>query len=75
MNRPEISPTAAMEQAGTTVSVYLSQSCEAIHKLTGESYAEVIANHPELLGQMIRAQAVDFDTYCRAYFAPEKERP
>jgi hypothetical protein len=57
MEKPTINNTDAMFQAGSTVSLYMAQAIEIIDRHFGDGYAE---EHPDLVAECIRSQAMDF---------------
>ena len=59
MRRITIEPEKALDQAGGTIMQYMHQAIHEIDKEFGGGYAK---GHPELLGAMIKAQAIDFNT-------------
>jgi hypothetical protein len=58
MEKPTISNTGAVFQAGATIGTYLSQAIEEIDKRLGHGYAE---RHPELIAECVRSQTLDFN--------------
>lgn len=52
-------PEDYMRQAHMTAREYLIHAIESVDDLLGEGYAE---KHPELLGQMVIASAIDYHT-------------
>jgi hypothetical protein len=58
MERPTISNTNAVFQAGSTIGTYLSQAIEEIDKRLGDGYA---TKHPELIAECVRSQTMDFN--------------
>jgi hypothetical protein len=58
MDKPTISNTDAMFQAGTTAAVYLEKAIKSIDFHLGDGYA---AKHPELIAAMVSAQVQDFN--------------
>lgn len=58
MERPDISNTNAVFQAGATIGTYLTQAIDEIDKRLGEGYA---AKHPSLIAECVRSQTMDFN--------------
>ena len=58
MDRPTISSTDAVFQAGTTVETYLNQAVCMLENKFGEAYVKA---HPALIVECIRAQTMDFN--------------
>lgn len=58
MERPTITNTNAVFQAGDTMATYLSCAIREIDERLGEGYA---SKHPELIAACIAAQASDFN--------------
>jgi len=59
MERPTLSATNAVFQAGMTVETYLNQAVDMIDKRFGEDYA---VRHPAFVAECIRAQTMDFNS-------------
>lgn len=59
MEKPTISNDNAVDQAGRTIRQYLYQALEHIDDIFGEGYAH---KNPNLVGQCVTAQALDFAT-------------
>lgn len=57
--RPDISAENALRQAGMTVDQYMAQAIDIIDGRFGDGYAR---GHSELVGQLVQAQATDFNS-------------
>ena len=57
MEKPTISDTNAVFQAGDTMDTYLARAIVAIDKRLGDGYAK---QHPELISSCIMSQAFDY---------------
>jgi hypothetical protein len=62
MQKPTLSDTEAVHQAGDTMVAYVSQAITAIDNRLGPGYA---AKHPDLIGQLVHAQTLDFNNASR----------
>lgn len=58
MQKPTLSETEAVQQAGDTMIDYLSQAIHQIDNRLGPGYA---ADHPELIGYLVLAQTLDYN--------------
>jgi len=58
MEKPTISDTNAVFQAGDTMDTYLARAIVAINKRLGNGYAE---GHPELISSCIMSQTFDYN--------------
>lgn len=58
MEKPTLSPTEAVLQAGTTVGQYMGQAVKQIDYEFGEGFAK---KNPLLVAECIRSQTMDFN--------------
>ena len=60
MEKPTISNSYAVTQAGMTIEQYHNQAVRILDNSFGKGYAQ---KHPELLSSYVNSQALDFN-YC-----------
>lgn len=58
MSKPDLSYEAALDQAGTTMAMYLGRAIDEINIRLGNGYAQ---DHPVLVAACIQAQTMDFN--------------
>jgi hypothetical protein len=59
MEKPTCDEQTAMNQAGMTIDGYFATALDLIEESFGPDFA---SRHPELIGQIVSAQAADFHT-------------
>ena len=58
MNKPTCSEETALRQAGMTIRGYMREEIEMIEDQLGKGYAK---NNPGLIGDLVKAQTMDFN--------------